>query len=153
MIYYRYESIMIVNSKLDATAIENKIDEYKTLVYKWLPVTAPIDDPHARVENMGIRKLAYEMHGCTEGWYIVFTFWAEPKNIPELERRFRIDDDILKFITVKHMTDDDDYEEIEDEDDSEEIVKCEQKTPDAPEFHPLGQNHYNYLFGYVDELK
>ena len=50
---------------------------------------------------MGKKKLAYEVQKNKEGIYMVFNFEATPDSIEELQRNYRITDDILKFMTVK----------------------------------------------------
>ena len=50
---------------------------------------------------MGRRKLAYDIGKNTEGYYVVFTFEAKPELIAELERNYRITDEIIKFITIR----------------------------------------------------
>ena len=50
---------------------------------------------------MGKKQLAYEIKKFKEGIYILFNFEAKPELIAELERIYRITDDIIKFITVK----------------------------------------------------
>lgn len=53
-------------------------------------------------EDMGNKKLAYETQGFKTGHYIKTEFYAKDyKIINELERYFRINDDVLKFITMK----------------------------------------------------
>ena len=53
------------------------------------------------VEELGKRKLAYEIKKQKEGFYIVFKFEANPTLISELERNYRIADEVIKFIVVK----------------------------------------------------
>ncbi len=50
---------------------------------------------------MGLRKLAYEIGKNKEGYYVVFEFEAKPELIVELERNYRINDEIIKFIVVR----------------------------------------------------
>ena len=50
---------------------------------------------------MGKRKLAYEIKKCKEGTYVIFNFESKPEAIAELERVYRITDDIIKYIVVK----------------------------------------------------
>ena len=50
---------------------------------------------------MGKRKLAYEIKKQKEGFYIVFKFEAKPELISELERNYRITDEVMKFIVIK----------------------------------------------------
>ena len=49
---------------------------------------------------MGKKKLAYEIKKFAEGTYLLFNFEAKPALIAELERNFRITDEVLKFMTV-----------------------------------------------------
>ena len=53
------------------------------------------------VENMGKKRLAYEIKKFKEGTYMLFNFEAKPDSITELERVYRITDDIIKFIVVR----------------------------------------------------
>ena len=55
----------------------------------------------SNVNEMGLRKLAYEIGKNREGYYVVFDFEAKPELIVELERNYRITDKIIKFIVVR----------------------------------------------------
>ena len=50
---------------------------------------------------MGKKRLAYEIKKFHEATYILFNFEAKPDSITELERVYRITDDIIKFIVVR----------------------------------------------------
>ncbi|MEO5924004.1 MAG: 30S ribosomal protein S6 [Bryobacteraceae bacterium] len=52
-------------------------------------------------EKWGTRKLAYRVQKFAEGIYILLQFSAEPSTIFELERRLRVQDMVIKFITVR----------------------------------------------------
>ena len=54
-----------------------------------------------KVDELGKRKLAYDVKKFSEGFYIVFNFEANSDLIAELERNYRITDEIIKFMTVK----------------------------------------------------
>lgn len=86
----KYESIIIVNPELKYIGdIKEKILNIVGELY--------IDS----FEDIGIRNLAYEMQGTKTGHYIKTEFYAKDYEIiNELEKYFRINDDILKFITV-----------------------------------------------------
>ena len=89
----KYESIIIVNpnkEEKDIKALEEKI-------------TGLINENGKveSVENMGKKKLAYSIKKFEEGTYMLFNFEAKPDSIQELERVYRITDDIIKFIVVK----------------------------------------------------
>ena len=88
-----YESIFIVHPEVvgdDQTAI---IDKYKTI----------LSDQGAevlKVENWGVRTLAYQVKKQSKGCYVLMIFDAEPTVIAEFERRMRIDEKVIKFQTV-----------------------------------------------------
>jgi len=53
------------------------------------------------LKRLGNRKLAYEIKKENLGQYIYFDFAAPGSTILEMERIFRIDDRVLRFLTVK----------------------------------------------------
>lgn len=89
----KYESIIIVRPNLDEEELEGIITEITNLINQ--------DGEVTKVEKIGIKKLAYEISKCKEGYNIIFYFTAEPSIISELERHYRINENILKFITVR----------------------------------------------------
>lgn len=117
-----YESIIIFkpNEKIAKEEIKKYTDLIQTYSSK----------KKVKVKDMGEKKLAYEIKDNRAGWYGVFTFQAEPEDIVDLERHFRIDDNVLKFITVKHNDDDYEYQEDRLEDLETEVIESEQQ-PDA----------------------
>ena len=52
--------------------------------------------------NMGMRKLAYPVEKNARGHYTILFYKANGEFITELERNLRINEDILKFLTVKY---------------------------------------------------
>jgi|SRR5579875_3833575 len=52
-------------------------------------------------EKMGRRRLAYRIQRYREGFYVLFIFEGEPAAVTELERRMRVTDAIIKFLTVR----------------------------------------------------
>lgn len=53
------------------------------------------------IDDWGIRKLAYEINYIKEGYYYVVNYEAEPTVVAEIERRARISDQIIRYLTVK----------------------------------------------------
>ena len=89
----KYESIIIVNPNVDEAGLKALEEKFTGLINKNGKVES--------VENMGKRKLAYEIKKNKEAFYVQFNFESNPEAITELERVYRITDDILKFITIK----------------------------------------------------
>jgi small subunit ribosomal protein S6 len=52
-------------------------------------------------EKMGKRRLAYDVKKFQEGQYVLFTLNSDGKAIHELERRLRVTEQVIKFITVR----------------------------------------------------
>ena len=89
----KYESIIIVNPKLNEkqqNEIENK---YKKLINKNGNVIS--------IENIGKKRLAYEVKKNKEGIYIEINFTSEASFIAELERQYKIDENVIKFIVIR----------------------------------------------------
>lgn len=89
----KYESVIIVNPNLEEESVKNLIKKFSDLINT--------DGTVDSVEEMGKRKLAYEIKKQKEGFYIVFKFEAKPELISELERNYRITDEVMKFIVIK----------------------------------------------------
>ncbi len=54
-----------------------------------------------RMDDVGIRTLAYQIQKKTEGHYVLFEINGTGQEIAELERRMRVNDAILRYITVR----------------------------------------------------
>ena len=89
-----YESVIIIRPNLDEGEIEGIITEIIDLINQNGKVIA--------VDKKGIKKLAYEINKCKEGYFITFDFEVKSEFIVELERHYRINENINKFMTVKH---------------------------------------------------
>ena len=50
---------------------------------------------------MGMRKLAYPINYISEGYYVLVNFEAQPTLPAELERNFKINENIMRYIIVK----------------------------------------------------
>ena len=89
----KYESVIIINPNLEAEAIKGLIEKISNLINN--------NGAVASVEEIGKKKLAYEIKKNKEGYYIIIKFEAKPELITELERVYRITDEVMKFIVVK----------------------------------------------------
>jgi len=89
----KYESVIIINPNLEGEALKALIEKISNLINK----NGKVDS----VEEVGVKKLAYEIKKNKEGYYVVLKFEANPEFISELERVYRITDEVIKFIVVK----------------------------------------------------
>ena len=53
------------------------------------------------VEKMGRRRLAYTVRKFNDGFYVLFMIAAEGSLVQELERRLRVQEQVIKFLTVR----------------------------------------------------
>ena len=90
-----YESVIIINPNVDEAGLKALEDKFTGLINENGKVN--------EVVNMGKKKLAYDIQKNKEAYYMVFKFEANPTLIAELERVYRITDEILKFITTKNI--------------------------------------------------
>ncbi|MBN1474080.1 MAG: 30S ribosomal protein S6 [Syntrophaceae bacterium] len=90
----RYEVIAIAKSALPEEDITKLIDRIEGIIVKDNGVVAKID-------KWGKRRLAYEINKEKEGYYFLFDFAGDGPMVTEIERNFKIDDRIIKFITIK----------------------------------------------------
>jgi small subunit ribosomal protein S6 len=89
-----YEELFIV--KPDAP--EEEVDAFvETLRTQLTNSGASVD----KVEKWGKRKLAYRVDKYREGSYVLFQFSSNAETVKELERRLRVSDVVIKFLTVR----------------------------------------------------
>lgn len=89
-----YEALYIVNPDLQDEEITSISDKYKGVIEEQGGEVTGVD----RWEK---RRLAYEIKGLREGIYILMNFNAESSAAKELDRRFRIADDVVRHIIVR----------------------------------------------------
>lgn len=101
----RYEQVYILRPSLSEEQINTIIENTNQLIQ---------DDGGAIIflNKWGMRKLAYLIKKETQGYYVLCDFAASPEIVAEIERKFRIDDAVLKYLTVK-ISDSISAEEIE----------------------------------------
>lgn len=90
----RYETMFIVDPELGTEEIESVVEKFKG--------TVTSKKGHIiKLDKWGITNLAYRMGKHTKGYYVLMEFTCEPSLITELERNLKIDDRILRYVTVK----------------------------------------------------
>ena len=89
-----YESVII--GRQDLTA-----GQFETLIEKFIEVIKSFKGDIKKRENWGIRNLAYKINKNRKGHYILLNIDAPPEAIQEYERLMRLDEDIIRFLTIK----------------------------------------------------
>ena len=92
----KYETVILIKPSLDETEIEqvkidveNKINEVGKVTKK---------------EDVGLKKLAYEVKSNKEAYYVIYEYEtnkAYEDSVKEVEKFYRMKEEILKFITIR----------------------------------------------------
>lgn len=90
-----YETMFILKPTLTAEETISKIESIKSII---------VGDGGeiCAIEDMGIKVLAYEIAKQKRGYYYVIYFKTDASNIAELERNYRINEDIIRHIVIKY---------------------------------------------------
>jgi small subunit ribosomal protein S6 len=89
-----YESLFILRPSLPDDDVQKTLEKVKGTLEK---AGGTIE----RLENWGKKKLAYEVKGEKKGVYIQLQFKGNGVAVTEIERLFRLEDAVIKFLTVK----------------------------------------------------
>jgi small subunit ribosomal protein S6 len=89
-----YEELFIVKPDAPEEELDALVEQLRAQLTS---AGATVD----KIDKWGKRRLAYRVDKYREGSYVLFQFTAEPDIEKELERRLRVSDMVLKFITVR----------------------------------------------------
>ena len=93
----KYENLVIVKPTFTAEEIQASIKAVEETI-------TSNGGEIAATDSMGMRKLAYPINKNERGYYHVVYYSIAPAAISEIERRFRINEDLLRFVTIKYDT-------------------------------------------------
>ena len=89
-----YEVMYIVDSAIEADKLEQLNEAVGKLIEKE-------GGEIVRRDDIGLKTMAYPIQKKTEGYYVLFEIIGSGQEILELERRMRVNDLILRYITVR----------------------------------------------------
>jgi small subunit ribosomal protein S6 len=89
-----YEELFIVKPDAPEEELDQFIEQMKAVVTN---SGGSVD----KVDKWGKRRLAYRVGKYREGAYVLFQFNAAPETVKEFERRLRVSDLVIKFLTVR----------------------------------------------------
>jgi small subunit ribosomal protein S6 len=90
----QYEVVFIVDPAADDDEVNRLTDSLKQIATDQGGVVT-------KAESMGRRQLAYEILHKTEGSFMLLEIEGSGREIAELERRMRVNDRILRYLTVR----------------------------------------------------
>ncbi|MEI3429564.1 MAG: 30S ribosomal protein S6 [Clostridia bacterium] len=88
-----YESVLIFKGEFTEDEYKKSLNEIIEKIKDLINIK--------KVDEIGLKKLAYEVKQNKTGYYVVIYYKATSQAILEIERYFRITDDIIKFLTVR----------------------------------------------------
>jgi small subunit ribosomal protein S6 len=88
-----YESIFVLDPGLDDAQVDVELERIREFI-------GSKDAEITEVQKWGRRKLAYEIQKKKEGIYTLFRFKGGSEALEELERRYRLNENLLRHLTV-----------------------------------------------------
>ena len=89
-----YESVIIGRQDLTSS-------QFETIIEKFVSVIVSLKGEIKKRESWGLRNLAYKINKNRKGHYILLNIDGPPEAIVEYERLMRLDEDIIRFLTIK----------------------------------------------------
>lgn len=89
-----YESAVLINAALEEDQIQSIISRIKELI-------SSNDGEITDIEDRGRKRLAYMIKKSKIGYYIIFQFNAYPQIISTLEKFYKLDENILRYLSIK----------------------------------------------------
>jgi small subunit ribosomal protein S6 len=90
----RYESVVILDPELPEDDVKNLTERFRRLVGEF-------GGEIIKIENWGLRRLAYLVKRRDRGRYVFFDYVGAPALLAEMERQFKIAEEVLKYLSVK----------------------------------------------------
>lgn len=88
-----YETVFVVNPELPLKDAQELSEKYQEIIKK---NTGEI----VNTETWGKLRLAYEVQGHREGLYFLIQFKSDTELLPELEKRFKYDDNVMRYAII-----------------------------------------------------
>jgi small subunit ribosomal protein S6 len=92
MVMNKYETMYIISPTVDDEQVKELVEKFNNLISEHGEIE--------KVEEWGRKKLAYEVQDQKEGYYVLLNFSANPEFPAELERNFKINENILKYLIL-----------------------------------------------------
>jgi small subunit ribosomal protein S6 len=89
-----YENVFIARQDVSGAQVDALVDSFAQLI-------ADNGGEVKKREYWGLRNLAYRMRKNRKGHYVLMNLDAPPAAIAELERTMRINEDVLRYLTIR----------------------------------------------------
>jgi small subunit ribosomal protein S6 len=89
-----YETLFIINPDLSE-------EDTAATVEKFAGILNDAGSTMVKTDLWGRRRLAFEVKKFNKGYYVLFEYGALPETVAEMERNFKIDERVIRYLTVK----------------------------------------------------
>lgn len=90
----KYETVFVIRPELED-------DKYTEVIDKFTGIITDTGGEITNIDKWGKKRLAYEINHVKEGFYVVVKFNANKDTVEELDRVYKISDDIIRHIIVR----------------------------------------------------
>ena len=126
-----YESVVITRPELTEVQIDNLVNDLSEIITK-------DKGKIIKTEKWGLRSFAYKINKNKKGHYFMLNLDSAPSTIFEYERQMRINEDIIRFLTLK-IEKIDDKQSILSVDHEKSLDEYKTNKIDTPENKKVGE--------------
>ncbi len=90
-----YEIMVILNGELQKEEAEKIVEEFKNLIEE-------NNGKIFKIDEMGLRKFAYPIKKKMNGYYYVFYVKLDYELLKEIERRFKLNENVFRYLVIRH---------------------------------------------------
>jgi len=101
-----YETVIVADPELSEEQIEDLVTKFKNIIDRNKGIMK-------EVEKWGLRDLAFKVNHKRKGYYLILHYYGGAKLVTEIERNIKIDDRIIRFLTIKISKKDIDRSQLE----------------------------------------
>jgi len=91
---YKYETLFVLHPEQGEAQVKETIERTRKLIES---MQGTIDE----VQEWGMRELAYPIRKNYRGIYTLLRYTSRPEVVQEVERNFKIVDEVLRFVSVR----------------------------------------------------
>jgi small subunit ribosomal protein S6 len=88
-----YETIFIARQDMAPSQVDGLTEKFSNIIRDQQGAVG-------KTEYCGLRSLAYPIKKSTRGHYVLLNLTADSKAVQEMERQMRLNEDVLRFLTV-----------------------------------------------------
>jgi small subunit ribosomal protein S6 len=93
---YDYETLTVLHPDLGEAGAKEHVERMRAILEGG---GAEIK----KVDEWGLRELAYAIQKQHRGIYVLLEYRSEPRNVWELERQLKLNDQVLRFVSVRQI--------------------------------------------------